>query len=78
MPSFVQLLVIVVVALIVIVIWRMVRSGTARDENARRLSIQENERRTAQRRVGPERRQSIRPEPERRQGRGRRAEDQPD
>lgn len=77
MPSFFQLLVIVVVALIVIVIWRMVRSGPARDENARRLS-QEHERRTAQRRVEPERRQSVRPDPERRQGAGRRAEDQSD
>lgn len=78
MPSFVQLLVIIAVALIVVVIWRLTRGRSAQDEDTTQLTNQGDERRTAARRVLPERRQSVRPEPDRRQGGGRRADDQSD
>lgn len=73
MPSLFQLLVIAGVALVVLVLWRYPRAPAARTKDASIPAGKRFERRKRQRRV---RRSTIRFETERRQGRGRRADDQ--
>jgi hypothetical protein len=83
MPSLFQLLVIAGVALVVLVLWRYLRASAARrrasaarSKDASIPTGKRYERRKRQRRVRRERRSTIRLELERRQGRGRRADDQ--
>lgn len=73
MPSLFQLLVIAGVALVVLVLWRYLRAPVARTKDASIPAGKRFERRKRQRRV---RRSTIRFETERRQGRGRRVDDQ--
>ncbi|MFQ5757319.1 MAG: hypothetical protein ACE5H7_14665 [Acidiferrobacterales bacterium] len=76
MPSLFQLLVIAGVALVVLVLWRYLRAPAARTKNASMPTGKRYERRRRQRRVRRERRSTVRLEAERRQGRGRRPDDQ--
>lgn len=76
MPSLIQLLVIAGVALVVLVLWRYLRAPAAKTKDASIPAGKRFERRKRQRRVRQGRRSTIRLETERRQGRGRRADDQ--